>query len=395
MKKTLSFILVLIPLAVGVVLVNKVFWNQLFASESYSTSLDDKQANAIEFGGNIQVALCLDVSGSMSGLIDQTKGRLWDIVNELSNAKMDGKPTQLEIALYIYGSPMLGAEHGYTKQLTPFTTDLDLISEELFALGTSGGDEYCGQVIDEAIKNLNWSQDKKDLKMVFVAGNESFAQGPVSYEKSIGNAQEKNIVVNTIFCGNIVQGRQMSWEHGAKLGLGEYMNIDHNQAVTHISTPYDQEIQTYNSRLNDTYVYYGDEGYLNKTRQETQDKNANKFGTANSVKRAKSKVSKSYWNSKWDLVDATEEKSFQWKDVDKKTLDPKLQKLSEEELKAEIKKKSDERAKLKKEINELYKKREEYVKEQKKKTSATSLDEVMINTIRKQGEANGMSFKKQ
>lgn len=387
--------LVLLPIAMGVLIVNKMFWNQLIAGE-VPPKVVHEEVEPADYAANIQVALCLDISGSMSGLIDQAKGKLWDIVNELSIAKLDGKPTQLEIALYIYGSPLLGAENGYTKQLTPFTTDLDLISEELFALSTSGGDEYCGQVIDEAVKSLTWSSSNKDLKMIFVAGNEGFNQGPVNYENSIGGAKEKNIVVNTIFCGDIVQGRRMSWEHGAKVGLGEYMHINHNQAVSHIATPYDQQIQEFNTRLNDTYIYYGNEGKVRKDRQMAQDTNAGSFGTGNVVKRAKTKASKSYKNTKWDLVDAAEEEDFDYKKIDKETLAEPLKKLDEKELKAEVKKKAEERAKLKQEINELYKKREAYVKEQRSKDAKThSLDEAMLNAIRKQGNARGLEFKKE
>src|SRR5215510_4821742 len=36
---------------------------------------------------NIDVALCLDVSNSMDGLIDSAKNKLWDIVNELAKVK--------------------------------------------------------------------------------------------------------------------------------------------------------------------------------------------------------------------------------------------------------------------------------------------------------------------
>lgn len=387
--------LVMIPITLGVLIVNKAFWNQLIAGEVPPREIKE-EAQPIKYAGNIQVALCLDISGSMSGLIDQAKGKLWDIVNELSTARLDGKPTQLEIALYIYGSPLLGSENGYTKQLTPFTTDLDLISEELFALSTSGGDEYCGQVIEEAVRSLTWSPSNKDLKMIFVAGNEGFNQGPVNYEHSIGEAKEKSIVVNTIFCGDIVQGRRMSWEHGAKVGLGEYMHINHNQAVSHIATPYDQQIQDYNSRLNDTYIYYGNEGKDRKERQMAQDANAGSFGEANVVKRAKTKASSTYKNTKWDLVDAAEEEDFDFEKIDKETLAKPLQNLNEKELKAEVKKKAEERAQLKKEINELYRKREEFVKEKRSSSAKeNSLDEAMLNAIRKQGNARGLEFKKE
>jgi len=48
----------------------------------------------------IKVALLLDTSNSMDGLIDQAKSQLWELVNELSYAKCkhESKPS-LQIAL--------------------------------------------------------------------------------------------------------------------------------------------------------------------------------------------------------------------------------------------------------------------------------------------------------
>src|SRR6187549_709353 len=60
----------------------------------------------------IQVALLLDTSGSMDGLIDQAKSQLWRIVNELASAQRDGQTAQVEIALYEYGKQTVSAEDG-------------------------------------------------------------------------------------------------------------------------------------------------------------------------------------------------------------------------------------------------------------------------------------------
>lgn len=102
----------------------------------------------------IQVALLLDTSNSMDGLIDQAKSRLWNIVNTLTTLKYNGKAPEIEIALYEYGNDGIRDEN-YIRQVTPLTQDLDLVSEKLFALRTNGGSEYCGAVIRDAAANLN------------------------------------------------------------------------------------------------------------------------------------------------------------------------------------------------------------------------------------------------
>lgn len=107
----------------------------------------------------IQVALLLDTSSSMDGLIDQAKSRLWNIVNTLTTLKYEGKTPDIEIALYEYGNDGLSEKSNYIRQITPLSTDLDLISEKLFALRTNGGNEYCGAVIQDATKQLKWASE--------------------------------------------------------------------------------------------------------------------------------------------------------------------------------------------------------------------------------------------
>ena len=136
----------------------------------------------------IQMAILLDTSGSMEGLIQQAKSQLWKIVNEFALAKRKDQSPNLEVALYEYGKSSISAKEGYLRMIVPLTTDLDKVSEELFRLTTNGGEEYCGEVIQSAIKGLKWSKNNNILKIIFIAGNEPFTQGQVDYKKSCKNA---------------------------------------------------------------------------------------------------------------------------------------------------------------------------------------------------------------
>lgn len=147
----------------------------------------------------IQVALLLDTSSSMDGLIDQAKSRLWEIVNTLTTLKYEGKTPEIEIALYEYGNDGLSEKSNYIRQITPLSTDLDLISEKLFALRTNGGNEYCGAVIQDATKELKWAPENSSMKLIYIAGNEEFNQGKISYKEAISTALKNDIYVNTIF----------------------------------------------------------------------------------------------------------------------------------------------------------------------------------------------------
>jgi hypothetical protein len=278
----------------------------------------------------VKIALLLDTSNSMDGLINQAKSQLWDIVNEFTYAKCgNNNRPDLKIALYEYGNDKLSSREGYIRQVIGFSDDLDEISEKLFSLTTDGGEEYCGEVINTSLEQLEWGKNADDLKMIFIAGNEPFTQGKLNYRDAASQAKEKDVVVNTIFCGNYEQGVGSKWKDGAITTGGEYMAIDHNRQVVHIETPYDDIIIKLNSKLNQTYVSYGALGASKVQTQAKQDNMAYDVNEEVAVKRAISKSSRLYKNSQWDLVDASDDKEFE------------VSKLKREELPKELKDKSE------------------------------------------------------
>lgn len=316
----------------------------------------------------IQVALLLDTSNSMDGLIEQAKSRLWNIVNTLTTLKYEGKTPEIEIALYEYGNDNLAAEGNFIRQVTPLTTDLDLISEKLFTLKTNGGNEFCGAVIQEATNQLKWDDGNNNMKLVYIAGNEGFNQGGVDYRQSISNALKSNIFVNTIFCGNQATGIQLLWKDGADSGKGKYFNIDSNRAVQYIATPYDDQISKCNDKINTTYIGYGNKGESKKMNQMAQDQNAEKVSMANKTERAVSKSKAVYKNEEWDLVDKVKKDKDAVQKLKKEELPKEYQNKTKEEINKIIADKAVEREKIQKEIGELAKKRQEFIDAEAKKT---------------------------
>ncbi len=340
----------------------------------------------------IMIALLLDTSNSMDGLIDQAKSQLWKIVNELAAAKCgDGSRPSIKIALYEYGNDGLPSSEGYIRQVSGLTDDLDLISEKLFALTTNGGNEFCGQVIKTSLNQLGWSSAQADLKMIFIAGNEPFTQGSVSYHIACSVAKEKSVIVNTIYCGNFDEGMHSNWKDGADITGGTYMSIEQNRKTVYISTPYDQKIAECNERLNKTYVYYGATGEQKKEAQSTQDTNAESYGMANKVERAVSKSSHAYKNSSWDLVDAAKEDQSVIAAAPAKQLPAEMQGMSIEQRKGYVTQKANDRKKIQNEIQELNKKRQGYIATQSQKESEdTMLDAAMIKAIREQAKSKNL-----
>lgn len=332
----------------------------------------------------IMLALLLDTSNSMDGLIDQAKSQLWKIVNELSAAKCgDGSRPHIKIALYEYGNDGLPASEGYLRQVSGLTSDLDLISEKLFALTTNGGNEFCGHVIRTSLNQLAWSSSDADLKMIFIAGNEPFTQGSVSYRLACSVAKEKGVVVNTIFCGDFDEGIRTNWKDGADLTGGSYMSIEQNRKTVYIATPYDSKIAACNDRLNKTYIQYGAAGEQKKAAQATQDRNAESYGMANKVERAVSKSSHAYTNSSWDLVDAAKEDDSIIASAPAAQLPKEMQGMTAEQRKDYVNQKASERKKIQEEIQELNKSRQAYIASHSQPSAEDAmLDAAMIKAIR-------------
>lgn len=343
---------------------------------------------------HIKVALLLDTSNSMDGLIEQAKSRLWNIINTITTLKYQGKEPVIEIALYEYGNDGLSQQSNYIRQVAPLTTDLDLISEKLFALRTNGGNEYCGAVISEAVKKLNWSNEKADMKLIYIAGNEGFDQGGISYKESVSEALQHSIYVNTIFCGNKMEGINTFWKDGADRGGGKYFNIDANKQVTFIETPYDAQIEACDIRINKTYINYGAQGLAKKRNQAVQDNNARSINKANYTERAVSKSKAAYENSNWDIVDRVKKDKDALNKIKNEDLPDELKGKSKAEIATYIDGKTKEREAIQKEITTLSIKRQQYIDEQNKKNPGRDdLGEAINSSISELALKNGYTIK--
>lgn len=323
-------------------------------------------------GRKIQVAILFDTSNSMDGLIDQAKARIWSIVNEISTLRHNGQAPTIEIALYHYGNDGLAMTKNYIEQIVGLTTDLDLISQKLFGLRTNGGSEYCGAVIGQSLNELAWSSSASDLKMIYIAGNESFNQGPVSYKEECKRAAKKGVIINTIFCGDYQQGVQLFWQDGATCSTGDYFNIDSDRKIVHIPTPYDDRINAYNDSLNQTYYGYGVQGASKKTAQIREDSNAETESVSvkaeRSIVKSKSQV---YNNASWDIVDGVEQGSVNLETMPEKDLPKEFQGKSLEEKKAILETTKKNREKYQTQIASLAKEREIYLEKERKKRAET------------------------
>jgi hypothetical protein len=341
----------------------------------------------------IQIAILLDTSNSMDGLIEQAKSQLWKLVNELSLARKDGQPPRLQVSLYEYGKSSLPQDSGYIRMVAPLITDIDQISEKLFELTTNGGDEYCGQAIRQAAGDLAWSPDNGDLKLMFIAGNEEFTQGPVDYRIACTEAAKRGLIVNTIFCGSQPEGARTGWQDGAASGGGSYTNIDQEQRPAAVDAPQDPALDSLNRELNATFLAWGDGGKVGKARQVEQDQNASSYNHQVMSERTMAKTSVHYSVS-WDLVDGARAGRVKLDGIVEKDLPFVLRGKTPREQRRYIDRLYADRLAIGNNIRALYLERQRYVDQQLTgKAAQNTLGFAIIKAVRGQASQRGFGFR--
>lgn len=346
-------------------------------------------------GRAIDLVICLDVSGSMDGLIESAKIQLWNVVNDLARIK----PTpNLRVGLYAYGATRFDAKKGWVNKEVDLTDDLDEVYKALNGLRTGGGDELVARVTKAALDEQKWSTEKGALKLVFVCGNE-----PVSQDKQVplsdvaDRANRAGVIVNTVYCKWNRDEEIGAWAEFAAACKGKQVVIDQNRAAKEVvvRTEFDEQIVKLGDELNKTYVAYGKDGRDKAENQLKQDANAAGLKPAGApgagaaaIARAESKAGELYKNAAWDLVDRMKEKDFDLKKLKDEDLPEELKKLKPEEREAYLKKKADERAALKKKIADLSALRAKKIAEEKAKQPKSdqekALDEALKSIIREQ-----------
>jgi len=340
----------------------------------------------------VDLVLALDVSGSMDGLIDSAKQRLWDIVNELGNAKP--RP-RLRVAIITFGNPSYGAQSGYVRIDQHFSTDLDQTNQTLFSFQTDGGDEYVARAVHTGLHKLDWSSDANALRVMFVAGNEAATQDPqFNLEQVAKAAMQRGVAVNAIYCGDEQDSDAIGWRQVARSTDGFYASINQQAAaVANVSTPMDTELATLNHELNDTYLPFGADGERGRSNQLEQDEAVMELSKPAMASRAITKSSGLYSSSGWDLVDAVKD-GKKLADVPVEALPEPMQTLGASEREAFVVAAAEKREAVQARIQELGKERQSYIEAQRADSADADvgLDDAMKQGLRSIAESRGYEF---
>ena len=341
----------------------------------------------------IEVCFVLDTTGSMGGLIEGAKQKIWSIANEMIGAK----PTP-ELKLGLVGYRDRGDE--YIVKSFKLTDDIDAIYAHLREFKAEGGGdepESVNEALAEAIEKMPWSQDRKVLKIIFLVGDApphmDYADGP-KYPELCRLAAKKDLIINTVQCGSVAATTPI-WKEIAKSSEGSYAAIAQSGGVAVIATPMDDELAKLNKKIGETLIPYGDAD----VRREVAAKQA--FAESAPATAAADRLS---YNAKTrkgvqgggELLDALASNEVKLESIDKKDLPAEFQKLTKEELEARIAKTRAERDSLQKEVQELAKNRDAYIQAENKRLAEAGkgdgFDEKVAETIHQQAERKGISY---
>ena len=376
----LIFLVILIPFAKGAVVKTKPAEKQPVKSSQKAI---------------IDVAFCLDTTGSMSGLIEGAKQKIWTIVNTVNSAQP--KPV-LRIALVAYRD----RGDDFVTRKFDFTSDLETMYTHLREFQAGGGGdtpEDVNRALNDAVIGLQWSQDPAALKIVYLVGDApphmDYQEG-YDYRSITKIAAHRAIIVNTVQCGNL-DGTREIWQEIARMAEGKYAAIDQSGGMVAVASPYDEELSKLSRDLNGTYVAYGHNGSRMQAAQAANDSDAEMRAPASAAERAASKAGSLYHNESWDLVDALNSKNVELDKLKQSDLPENLRSMNVKQQREYLEQKSKDRQQLQSKIQDLSKRRDAYVdaklKESGKKTDS-AFDAQVLNTLKEQGAKKGIVFEK-
>ncbi|PYK72412.1 MAG: VWA domain-containing protein [Verrucomicrobia bacterium] len=373
MKKTVIFLT--LAIAIG--------WSQILNAKTQTGETKPR----------IEVCFVLDTTGSMGGLIEGAKQKIWSIANEMISAK----PTP-ELKLGLIGYRDRGDE--YVVKSFQLTDDIDSIYGHLRDFKAEGGGdepESVNEALAEAIEKMPWSQDRKVLKIIFLVGDApphlDYADGP-KYPELCRIAAKKDLIINTVQCGNIAETTPI-WKEIAKLSEGSYAAIVQSGGVAVIATPMDDELARLNKKIGATLIPYGDAALQREVAAKQAFAESAPASAAADRLSYNAKTGKAV-QGRGELLDALANNKIKLDSIDRKDLPQEFQKLTKQEMEARIAKTRTERDSLQKEVQDLAKKRDAYIQAENKRLAEAGkgdgFDDKVAKTIHQQAERKGISY---
>ena len=345
----------------------------------------------------VEVVFVLDTTGSMGGLIQAAKEKIWSIASSMASAQ---PAPDIKMGLVAYRD----RGDAYVTRLIDLSSDLDSMYATLMdfeADGGGDGPESVNQALYDAIHKMSWSQGSEAYKVVFLVGDappHMDYQNDVGYPDTVAVALDRDIVINAIQCGRDSETTQ-KWQHVASLGNGHYFQVEQAGSAVAIATPFDEALAALSARLDDTRLYYGSAEEKEKQQQKLDA--ADKLHAESSVE---SRARRAVFNASvsgeanflgdGELVEDIASGRVELSTIDRDELPASLQVMSPAEQEAVISETAGRRNELQRQIKELSQQRADFIgkKVEEAGGAKASLDHKIYGAVREQAESKGLRY---
>ena len=344
----------------------------------------------------IDVVFVLDTTGSMSGLIQTAKEKIWSIATTMASAQ----PAP-EIRIGLVGYRDRG--DAYVTKVIDLSDDLDSVYAALMDFQADGGGdtpESVNKALYDAVNQMSWSQSNNAYRTVFLVGDAPphMDYNEIRYPEIAAAALRKGIVINTIQCGDMPATNQQ-WVQIASLGQGAFFQVEQAGGAVAYTTPYDADIAALSAKLDDTRLYYGDE--------EVKELMASKVAATEKLNRSASvatRARRGVFNSaasgktnrlgKNELVDAISSGTIALDEIEAEALPEALKPMAPAEQKAYVAGLAEERAQLSRQIEQLAADRDSFISKKVKEDGGRkdSLDQKLYDTVKDQAGKAGFEY---
>ena len=339
----------------------------------------------------------LDTTGSMGGLIDAAKEKIWSIATTMASAQ---PAPEIRIGLVAYRD----RGDNYVTRVTDLSADLDSMYATLMdyrADGGGDGPESVNAALADAVNRMSWSQDPDAYRVIFLVGDappHMDYRDELQYPQILAGANQRGIVVNTIRCGDNPT-TENQWRQIAALTQGEYFTVEQGGSAVAIATPFDSNIAALSKDLDDTRLYFGD--------REAKEKAARKVTATDKLHTLASdavRARRAAFNSlesgeenlfgEADLVAAVESGRVELSEVAAESLPAPMVAMAPEERQTFVEEQLQKREELQAQIENLAQKRDAYLVEQAGEVDdvAASLDYKLFDTVRSQAGKKGLTY---
>lgn len=349
----------------------------------------------------LEMVFVLDTTGSMGGLLDGAKQRIWGIVNEVMQTS--SRPA-VKVGLVAYRDQ--GDQ--YVTQVLPLTEDLDKVYSTLMSYEAAGGGderENVRRALSEGVKEAGWSRAAPRLaQVIFLVGDAPPHDDYANETDTVVTARlavEQGKVVNTIQCGSSSETK-LVWQSIAQHGQGQYFAIPQDGGVQTIATPYDEKLSQLAAKLGSTFIAFGGgagaagDSYragLDDQAKKTESTFAASAPVAAQAERSLNKAvnAQAYIG---DLLQSIENGSVKLEEVKDEDLPANLRQLTPAQRKTEIDKRLAERREIRSQIMELSKQRTDFISAEQKKrkdgAKANGFDLAVSSALKEQLAKKGI-----